>query len=707
MDVLFMLSLFWAESASIHAPLTPVAPKIDGQIDATEWAAAARIPNLRQQLPNPGADHPFRTTVLVMADAGHLYFGFICHDPDPKRIAMHTMRADDDFSGDDSVALVLDTFGDARTGYLFRINAAGARQDGLIANLVDEPSLDWTGLWDARTGRFPGGWMAEIVIPSRTLNFTRGLPHWGLNFERHIARDRLFLNWANTRRDAFFVDLSRAGRLTGLDFVKAGRGLELIPYALGRRLENFGKGPAAQQSTVGLDANYRLSPDLNLSVTANTDFAETEVDLRQNNTTRFPLFFPERRAFFLEGSNQFEFGLGLATLFQPFFTRRVGLVDGRPAPIDYGVRLLGRSGRVNVGAMHVETRPIPGRDRTQLSAGRLSYDLKPEVRLGAIFTNGSPDGSANNPLGGVDAVWRTSQFRQNRNLAIGGWALRSGGNGYGVTVDYPNDRFWSRTQIHHFGPGLDAAIGFLPRPGVTSYRSENWFQPRPGAQSRWRFVRQAFYGYQARAVVNARGQTETWGVELSPLSWEFQTGDMIEFSIHPQQEFLPVPFEIAPGLTIPTGRYPFRRWKASALSSRFRRWRASGEFVNGGFYSGQLLETTAALDFNAPDGRWQIQFSQNQNFGRLAEGNFLQRLWLSRLVLSPTPYFSLTSLIQYDSAGSNVGGNTRLQWMIRPGRELIFVWNRGWRQLRRSREDLTLLPESEALILKMRWTFRY
>ncbi|MFN8939293.1 MAG: hypothetical protein ACK5ZJ_06090, partial [Acidobacteriota bacterium] len=151
----------------------------------------------------------------------------------------------------------------------------------------------------------------------------------------------------------------------------------------------------------------------------------------------------------------------------------------------------------------------------------------------------------------------------------------------------------------------------------------------------------------------------------------------------------------------------FRRWKASALSSRFRRWRASGEFVNGGFYSGQLLETTAALDFNAPDGRWQIQFSQNQNFGRLAEGNFLQRLWLSRLVLSPTPYFSLTSLIQYDSAGSNVGGNTRLQWMIRPGRELIFVWNRGWRQLRRSREDLTLLPESEALILKMRWTFRY
>jgi hypothetical protein len=702
------LALFWAQQPPTLTPgLTATPPKIDGRIDATEWTAAARIPDLPQQLPQPGAAHPFRTTVLVMADPHHLYFGFICHDPDPKRIAIHTMRADDDFSGDDSVALVLDTFGDARTGYLFRVNAAGARQDGLIAGLSDEPSLDWTGLWDARTARFPGGWMAEIVIPARTLNFTRGLPHWGLNFERHIARDRLFLNWASPQRDAFFSDLSRAGRLLSPNLTTSGHGLELIPYALGRRVENFGTGPAAQQSTIGLDANYRLTPDLNLSVTANTDFAETEVDLRQNNTTRFPLFFPERRAFFLEGSNQFEFGLGLEQVFIPFFTRRVGLVEGRPAPIDYGVRLLGRTGRLNIGAMHVETRPIPGRNRAQLSAGRLTYDVTPEFRLGSLFTNGNPDGSANNPLGGVDGVWRTSKFRSNRNLAIGGWALRSGGNGFGLTVDYPNDRFWSRTQIHHLGQGLDAALGFLPRPNATFYRSENWFQPRPGPQSPFRAIRQAFYGYDARAVANSRGQTESWSVELFPLSWEFQSGDTVEFSITPQQEFLPVPFNIAPGLTLPTGRYPFQRYNANAQTSRFRRWRASTELAGGGFYNGRLLETNAALDFNSSEGRWQIQVSQNQNFGRLAQGNFVQRLWLTRLVLSPTPYLSLTSLLQYDSVSANIGGNSRMQWMFQPGRELILVWNRGWRQLRLRRDDLTFLPESEALILKLRWTLRY
>ncbi len=698
---------------SVAVGITTKAPKIDGRIDPVEWADAARIEGLTQQIPEPGGPHRFPTTVLVMADATHLYFGFLCIDPEPQKIAVHTMRADEDLGGDDTVAVVLDSFGDARTGYFFRVNAAGARQDGLISRPTEEPSTEWTGIWDARTHRFAQGWMAEIVIPARTLNFKKGLTTWGLNLERHVARERLNFLWASPVRDALLTDLSRAGKLEGIAVRSPGVGLEFVPYVLGRRLETFGSGPAAQQATGGVDIAYRVTPDLNLVVTTNTDFAETEVDLRQNNTTRFPLFFPERRAFFLEGSNQFDFGLGLGRNFIPFFTRRVGLSDGRPVAIDVGTRLLGRTGRWNLAALNVQTRSRPGAPATNLTAARVSYDVSEQLRVGTLVTNGDPEGLSRNTFAGVDTVWRTSKFLGKRNLAVGGWAGGSAsgplgqGKGFGASVEFPNDLWWSSTSVNHYGAGLNPALGFLPRPATTQARTENWFQPRPDPAGRLGFVRQFYFGFIGDAVINTAGQTETWRLQFSPVSGEFQSGDEFEIAFLPQREFLPVPFPIAPGLTLPVGGYSFQRTLFSLLSSRFRRWRTEGLVEQGGFYRGELLQTSGAVEWTSPEGRWQARLSQEQNFGRLPQGNFVQRLWQTRLVYSPTPYFSVTSLFQFDSVSSNLGGNTRLQWMLRPGRELIFVWNRGWRQLPLRRDDLVLLPESEALTVKLRWTLRY
>ena len=701
----------FAAPPSVRAGIASKAPKIDGRIQPDEWAGAGRIDNLPQQIPLAGQPHRFRTTVLVLADADHLYFGFICEDPAPRAIAIHTMRPDDDLSGDDTVAVALDSFGDRRTGYLFRVNAAGARQDGLIARPTEEPSLEWTGIWDARTSRFAGGWMAEVVIPARTLNFRRGLPAWGVNFERHVARERLTLNWAAPQRDAQFTDLSRAGTLEGIEIENPGKGLEFVPYLLGRRrVEAFAGGPPAVQATGGMDFGWRITPDVGLVLTTNTDFAETEVDLRQVNTTRFPLFFPERRAFFLEGSNQFEFGLGLETRLIPFFSRRVGLADGRPQPIDFGARLLARSGNWNAALLNVQTGAAAGQRGENLTAARVTYDVTPELRIGTLVTNGDPGGGSNH-FGGVDLVWRTSKFRGDKNLAIGAWGARSGGgaeqgNGYGVAVELPNDRWWSATRVHHFDAGLRPGIGFLPRPGTTHFQSINSFQPRPDPQGRFGFLRQVFYGYEAQAVVNARGQTETAAAAIWPFSWEFQSGDSVEVIVRPQREFLPAPFEIAPGVVLPVGSYTFARTRGSVSSSRFRRWRTQAEAESGGFYNGRLLQTLAALDWNAPDGRWQFELAQEQNFGRLPQGSFVQRLWRTRAVFAPSPYLSVISLFQYDSVSANLGTNTRLQWTIRPGRECIVVWNRGWRTLPLRREDLSLIPDSESFTIKLRWTWR-
>src|SRR6266568_7036451 len=327
---------------------------LDGLLNEPAWRDAP-VMRLTQQAPKPGQPTPYETEVRVIVTSDRIYFGFTCKDPDPRRIAIHTMQRDGDMTGDDTVSIVLDTYGDRRTGYFFQINAAGTRVDGLISS-VDSVSLDWDGIWDARTARTPGGWAAEIVIPSRTLSFTPGLNDWGLNLERFIPRERQWQRWSSPTLDSFLYDLSRAGRLTGLGELQQGKGIEITPYAIGKTKRFYGVSPRAWQGAVGGEVTWKITPQLVTVFTANTDFAETEVDTRQINLTRFPLFFPEKRSFFLEGANQYVFGLGLGSSFIPFFSRQIGLINGQPVPIDAGVKLNGRVGKWNLALLDVQTR---------------------------------------------------------------------------------------------------------------------------------------------------------------------------------------------------------------------------------------------------------------------------------------------------------------------------------------------------------------
>src|SRR5215469_5487017 len=482
-------TLSFANGPSVIAKPISSSITLDGKLDEAAWREAPVL-HLVQQSPKPQAPTPYETEVRVIVAEDRLYIGFICHDPEPQRIAVHGMQRDGDLSGDDTVSLVLDTYGDRRTGYFFQINAAGARNDGLISNAQDV-SLDWDGVWDARTQRTSDGWSAEIVIPSRTLSFTRHRPTWGLNVERFVPRERLTLRWSSPTLDSFLFDLSRAGELSGVGELRQGVGIELSPYTTGRSTSHFHGTPRAWQGAVGGDFTWKIKPQLVTVFTANTDFAETEVDARQINLTRFPLFFPEKRAFFLEGANQYEFGLGLGEQFIPFFSRRVGLSpEGDQIPINGGVKLNGRAGRWNLAALDVQTRDattssgfVPG---TNLLAGRISYDLTNKFRVGTIFTNGSPDGVRANRLIGLDGVWRTSTFRGNKNLFIGGWTARTEGDvghgerqGWGFKVDYPNDLWDCTTSLNQYGDALDPALGFLPRPGTRQSETYCAWQPRP------------------------------------------------------------------------------------------------------------------------------------------------------------------------------------------------------------------------------------
>ncbi len=707
--------------ALAQAPSVEVRPaasriELDGKLDEPAWQAAAVV-KLTQQSPAPGATTPFVTDVRILTTKDAVYFGFRCVDPEPGKIAVHTMRRDGSLSGDDTVSIILDTFGDRRTGYFFQINSAGARVDGLISN-AEGASLDWDGVWEARTARSSEGWTAEVMLPARSLTFDRSAGSWGLNLERYIPRERMALRWSSPTLDSFVYDLSRSGALTGIRDLEQGRGIEISPYLTGKTTDFFNPSGRSWRAAIGGDMSWRITPQLLSVFTVNTDFAETEVDARQINITRFPLFFPEKRAFFLEGANQFEFGLGLGTNFIPFFSRRIGLLGGAQVPLNAGAKLNGRIGKWNIAMLDVQTRgtsigptTIPS---TNLLAARASYDVTPKLRLGTLVTHGDPTGLRSNTLAGIDAVWRTSTFMGNKNFYVGGWTAKSIGDvtpgstaGWGYKIDFPNDLFDCAHTLNQFGESLDPALGFLPRPGTRRLTASCSYQPRPSKDGPFRWIRQQFFENQFTRVTNANGFLESWSFFMAPINARFESGDRLEFNWYPQYEFLDTPFEVSSGVFIPPGRYRFTRWRVEAQSSPHRAVQFGHTTWFGTFYNGHLTQWENYLKWTAPRGKLQLELSTENNFGHLPAGNFSQRLWQLQSAYAWSPGLILTSFIQYDSESKNLGSNTRVRWTVKPGRDVFVIWNRGWRQALVHPDGLGLRPESDVIAVKVRWTWRY
>ena len=684
---------------------------LDGKLLESAWQSAGLIPDLTQQDPEPGQPTPFRTTVYLLVDRQNLYIGVHCIDPEPDQIALHTMQRDGNLHGDQTIAIVLDTFGDRRRGYYFEINRAGARVDGLISG-PEQLSLDWDGIWNVRTHRTKDGWTAEIQIPTQTLRFTPGVKTWGFNIQRRIARKRITLRWAGTTLDAKFIDLRRAGRLEGVGNMQQGLGLSVSPYGLLSRNADFVIHHTNGKGESGLDVTYNLTPELAVVATVNTDFAETEVDTRQVNLTRFPLFFPEKRAFFLEASNLFSFGIGLREEFIPFFSRRIGLFQGRPVPLIGGLKVLGRVGRWGIAALDVMADETELTRRTNLFAGRMTYDFTDHFTMGLLTTIGDPDGIHQNRLFGFDAVWQTSTFLGNKNFAVGGWAVINGGDlpegrhtGWGFKIDYPNDLWDLFFVFKTFGDGLDPALGFITRPGTRWYVGGGAYQPRPrGGPFGW--VRQFFFETFIRYIEDLHGRAESWRIFTAPFNARTESGEHLEGNVVFRFERLDEPFEITKGVIIPPGKYHFTRFRLEAQSSSHRPWRIGSTLWFGTFYSGHLTQWESFINLSTFHGHLQLEFQMENDFIHLPEGHAIQRLWQVRFVYAFTPDLILSSYIQYDTESRNLGTNTRLRWTLQPGNDIFIIWNHGWERPIGARDVFTLKPVSDQIVVKVRWTFR-
>lgn len=675
----------------VTVPVAPSPIRVDGRLDDVAWRSAANLGPLTQREPVEGALPSENTVVLVTVDADHLYVGVRCDDREPSRIVKTQMGRDADLQNDDNIEIVLDTFLDHRNGYYFQVNALGARADGLISNNSD-PRKEWDGIWDARAVVTDTGWSVEIAVPFKTLNFDPHRSSWGFNIQRTIRRKQETIRWRAARQNMRLAQLSEAGEIGGLANLRQGRGLDLRPYALGRVGRDVSGAPARGDLAVGLDVTQNVTPNLTGTITVNTDFAETEVDARQINLTRFSLFFPEKRAFFLQNADIFQTtGLGQradqtrGTDLIPFHSRRIGLTSDRePVPILAGAKLAGRVGRWTVGVLDIETDRFRTLGRRNFFVGRAARQLGRQSLVGALVTAGDPEAPGTRPLAGVDGRYARSDLFGDKNLVVEGALFRTflpagvdPGSRWAAAwrVDYPNDPLGINVSYKEIGEQFSPGLAFVPRRGIrkANYNIDYFQRPR-----KWG-IRHQHWELLTETIHDPDWRLLNWRIFTAPLNLRTESGEHIEWNWIPQYEFLDVPFRIRPGVVVPAGGYTMNRYRAEFNSATRRAWIVDLSVQYGDFYDGSRVETSAAVRYR-PSVHLAFRLSVNRNDVDLPHGTFRTAIWQAQVDLGVSPDLNLSNTLQYDTDSHLAGLNTRLRWTIDPGNDLFIVLNVGVRR---------------------------
>lgn len=681
--------------------------RLDGKLDEPAWKSAVPIENLIQVLPREGATPREKTEVRVLVDSDALYFGITCFDENPAAIISTQLTRDADIDVDDGITIVLDPFFDQRNGFFFKVNPAGARADGQISNNEEFASLDWDGIWNAHTHITEDGWTAEIMIPFKTLRFKPNQAVWGLNVERVNKRYNETSRWAGAYRNIWISNLAEAGRLEGLPQIRQGIGLDIRPYGLITRKEGN-----EWEVDGGLDVSKNLTPNLNASITINTDFAETEVDARQVNLTRFALFYPEKRSFFLEGAGVFDTAAVAGTPFPdliPFFSRRIGLAEDGSAevPIIVGGKITGRQSGYNIGIIDVKTGSVDEIDleSRNLFAARISRDLWKQSYIGGIFTSGNPSGTGGNTLAGADARFATSSFRGNKNLSLSLYYMRtedetSDTSDYaaGFALEYPNDLWFANIGWKQIGEDFRPALGFVPRTGIRKTNAAFMFRPRPGTGGIRQFVTHVF----PEIVTDLDNRIDSWFVNISPLEVRLDSGDLFDFEIQPQFERLTRPFPINRNIAISEGSYQFTRYRTKIETATKRLWVVNFYTMFGDFYSGTRRDMDIELILK-PSTRLLLGLIAERADIELNEGKFFTQLFSIRADINFSPDLSWANLVQYDNSSRILGFQSRFRWIIQPGNDLFLILNRGWEK-DLERRYVSVFDRGTA---KLQYTFRF
>ena len=714
-----------AEVKTFEIPRLEMSPVVDGVLDEEAWASAAVISDLHQLDPIEYAQPSEDTEVLVYYDADALHIAARMRSSDPDSMAANILRQGSVIWNDDHFMLILSPFNNGRDGYQFRLNPNGVRFDGLYIG-PNRTQFDWDGIWQGAAESDENGWTAEMSIPFKTLSFDEENDTWGINFARSVQSKNERMAWVSRNR---LQNPAVAGLASGFKGLSQGFGLDLVPSISVSEQKNFSLDNNHSAVDPSLDLFYRLTPSLNGSLTFNTDFSATEVDDRQVNLTRFGLFFPEKRDFFLRDADIFEFGgtgsLGTytnlsSTLEQngrPFFSRQIGLSrTGQPVDLEFGGKLSGRVGPWNLGALAIKQDQFSDVDATNLFVGRATLNVLSESSLGIILTEGDPRSNLDNSVAGVDFNYLNTRISNNRLIQASAWYQESNTEGiagndaaYGLRFDLPSSigiRF--NTTLKVIQENFNPAQGFVNRAGIKDISAQiGWIKRYPQDSP----IRMLFTQWALQRVESLSGNLQSQTLNARAFQTSFRSGDIIRLLYTGTREVLDKPFTVWDPdpisgdmpIMIPVGDYSFNDYGLQFQSEGSRKLAVWLTYRTGNFYHGKKDSTVSQIVWT-PTERWRIFMSYSQDNIDLPEGKFDLRLARAGLDLIFSNTLSWANLIQYDNDSEVVGLSSRLHWIPQAGREAFIVLNHNLQDLERNNSFHSTLAD---LSLKLNYTFRF
>ena len=665
---------------------------IDGELNESIYTRVAAMSDFIQNDPDEGALATERTEVWILFDDDHIYVVARCWETRPDRIIASEMRRDNvRIVRDDNFAWSFDTFYDRRNVVLFEVSAVGGRLD---AQLTDESriNLDWNPVYDVSVGRFDGGWIMEAALPFKSLRYRSAGPQvWGFQARRvnrwkNESSYLTALTAAQGLRGHFRASL--AASLVGLEAPQVSRLFEIKPYVIGEATTSLTTSPPVTNSVkgdAGIDIKYGVTQGLTADLTYNPDFAQVEADEQQINLTRFNLFFPEKREFFLENQGTFSFG-GVATSGRQagasdtpvlFYSRRIGLNKGLEIPLEAGGRLTGRTGAFSLGALNIQADddPVSGLPATNFTVLRAKRDILRRSNVGVMFTGRSQSqrGRGSNEAYGVDGV-----FGFYDDLTINThWArtqtegLTGNDTSYRGHLNYAGDRYGLQLEHLLVGNDFNPEVGFVRRRDMRRNFGEFRFSPRPESiEAVRRFVSTGSFTY----IENLNRVLETRETSAS-FAIEWDNSDILTIGATQTYEFLPQPFRIASDAVIPVGGYDFAHVSFGYNLGQQRR--LSGNIIaeHGTFYSGHKTTLGVSRGRVSVTNQFSLEPTYSVNWVDLAEGSFVANLVGSRVTYTVTPLMFASALVQYNSSVNAVSANVRFRWEYQPGSELFIVLN--------------------------------
>ena len=722
-----------AGRATVRATRLTAPLDIDGTLDEDVYEHVPAISGFIQQEPDEGAAATERTEAWVFYDEAHVYVTARLWDsaPEAQWIANDMRRDSFQIINNDTFQVALDTFYDRRNGVAFMVNPIGGFFDYEISD-EGNPNSDWNPVWDMQTGRFDGGWTIEMQIPFKSLRYGPGVTQvWGIQLGRRVRRknESAYLTPIPISARPGIVRLSAAGTLVGVEAPQRSTRFEIKPYGIASSATDVTADPPISNrgdGDVGVDVKYGVTQNLTADFTYNTDFAQVEVDQQQVNLTRFSLFFPEKREFFLEGRGIFDFGRRAGTagggpggggprrvgggggggaVPTIFFSRRIGLDEGQTVPILAGGRLTGKVGTFSIGALNIQTDDAPNANAltTNFTVIRVKRDVLRRSRIGAIFTGRSVStvGDGSNEVYGIDAA-----FSLYDNVNFNGYYARSRTPGlvgddtsYQAAFNYTGDLYSLRLDHLLVGDDFNPEVGFLRRDDFRRTFASFDFKPRPRGI---RAVRQFTWGGSLDYIENGAGQVETRTAQLR-FNTEFENSDQFSVDVMRNHERLVDPFNIASDVTIPVGAYDFQDVYVAYAMGPQRRVSGVVSIQRGEFFDGDITAAGYSRGRIEVTPQLSVEPSISINWVDLPQGRFTAKLITSRVTYTFTPRMFFSGLVQYNSSNDLLGTNLRFRWEYQPGSELFVVYNDQRDTMSRG----TLELENRAFVIKVNRLFRF